>query len=116
MHFKLGFHGMKCAGGAVQTEQAERAEAGQAELQKALSDVATQQGLPSFHPLLELSKTQHDLQQAQRSNQAFERCVITFLPLSIQTHHCCALLWCIWAPCGEAAAAYEALLINKKGC
>ena len=82
----LEFHSMKCAGGAVQTEQAEQAEAGQAELQKALSDVAIQQGLPSFHPLLELSKAQHDLQQAQRSNQAIEMCVITsFLFTSLCT-------------------------------
>ena len=58
----------------MQTEQAERAEAGQAQLQRALSEVAAQQGLPDFHPLLELSKAQHDLQQAQQSKQAFERC------------------------------------------
>lgn len=58
----------------MQTEQAERAEAGQAELQKALSDVASQHNLGSFQPLLELSKAQHDLHKAQQSNQFFERC------------------------------------------
>ena len=61
------------AGRAVQAEQAEHAQMGQAELQAALSYAASQQGLPGFQPLLELSKVQQELQHARQSNQALER-------------------------------------------
>ncbi|KAK9836663.1 hypothetical protein WJX74_005530 [Apatococcus lobatus] len=55
------------------TDQVAHAEAGQAELQEALSRVATQQGLPGYQPLLELSKAQQELQQLLQSNQTLER-------------------------------------------
>ncbi len=58
----------------VQTEQAGKAEAGQTELQKVLSDVAEAHGLPGFEPLLELSKTRRELQHLQQSTSVLERC------------------------------------------
>ena len=57
----------------MQTEQAARAEEGQAELQRALSEAAKRHGLATFEPLLELTQVQQKLQQAQQHNQSLER-------------------------------------------